>query len=105
MAWKWLRKIGKVGVPIALLFVPGPFQAVARTIYAGVQNAEAAGGSGAEKLAMAMRYSTMMLPQIAAEVERVCGRQVVNEEALTEALAHLAQFFVMIEKAVGVKPL
>ena len=104
MAWKWLRKIGKVGVPIALLFVPGPFQVVAQTIYAGIRNAELAGGSGAAKLGMAMHYSTMMLPQIAAEVEKICGRKVIDEEALTEALAHLTQFFVMIEKAVGVKP-
>lgn len=104
MAWKWLSKIGKVGVPIALLFVPGPFQAVAQTIYAGVRNAELAGGSGAAKLGMAMHYSTMMLPQIAAEVEKICGRKVVDQEALTEALAHLTQFFVSIEKSVGVKP-
>jgi len=104
MAWKWLRKIGKVGVPVALQFVPGPFQVVAQTIYAGIRNAELAGGSGAAKLGMAMHYSTMMLPQIAAEVEKICGRKVIDEEALTEALAHLTQFFVMIEKAVGVKP-
>lgn len=104
MPWGWLKKIGKVGVPIALLFVPGPFQSVAQTIYAGVLNAELAGGSGAAKLGMAMHYSTMMLPQIAAEVEKICGRKVIDEEALTEALAHLTQFFVLIEKSVGVKP-
>ena len=58
----------------------------------------------AVKLGGSDKLKAAVLPQIAAEVERVCGRQVVNEEALTEALAHLAQFFVMIEKAVGVKP-
>lgn len=102
--WRKIKRAIGVAVPIALEFAPAKFDEVARTVYAGVQNAEAAGGSGATKLAVAMRYSTMMLPEIAVEVERICGRRVIDREALTEALAHLTQFFVQIEKAVGVKP-
>lgn len=104
MPWDWLRKVKNFGVPVALQFVPGPFQGVARTVYAGVRNAELAGGSGEAKLEMAMNYAGMMLPAIARVVERITGREVVDEQALTDALAHLTQFFVAIEKCVGVKP-
>ena len=103
--WSRIKRIIGVAGPVALEFVPAKFEGVARTVYAGVTNAEAAGGSGETKLATAMRYATMVLPAIAEAVEKITGREVVDEAALASALEHLASFQVQITKAVGRKPL
>ena len=102
--WSRIKRIIGVAGPVALEFVPAKFEGVARTVYAGVQNAEAAGGSGETKLAVAMRYATMVLPAIVEAVEKITGREVVDQDALTKALEHLASFMVQIEKAVGKRP-
>ena len=102
--WSRIKRIIGVAGPVALEFVPAKFEGVARTVYAGVTNAEAAGGSGETKLATAMRYATMVLPAIVEAVEKITNREVVNQEALTKALEHLASFMVQIEKAVGKRP-
>ena len=103
--WSKIKKVIGIVTPVALEFVPAKFLPVAKTVYAGVTNAEAAGGSGETKLATAMRYATMVLPAIADVVEKITGREVVDQEALTKALEHLASFMVQITKAVGRKPL
>ena len=102
--WKWLKDVANYGVPIAVQLIPGAFRPVADLVYNGVRNAELMGGTGPEKLSCAMRYITMMIPSVVLLLRRITGREVVNEQALVEALAHLAEFFVLIEKAVGVKP-
>lgn len=102
--WSRIKRIIGVAGPVALEFVPAKFLPVAKTVYAGVTNAEAAGGSGETKLATAMRYATMVLPAIAEAVEKITGREVVDQEALAKALEHLASFMVQIEKAVGKRP-
>lgn len=103
--WSRIKRIIGVAGPVALEFVPAKFEGVARTVYAGVQNAEAAGGTGETKLAAAMRYAKLLLPAIAETVEKITGREVVDEVALASALEHLASFQVQITKAVGRKPL
>ena len=103
--WSRIKRIIGVAGPVALEFVPAKFEGVARTVYAGVTNAEAAGGTAETKLATAMRYATLLLPGIAEAVEKITGREVVDQEALTKALEHLASFMVQITKAVGRKPL
>jgi hypothetical protein len=102
--WKWLKDVANYGVPIAVQLIPGSFRPVADLVYVGVRNAEAIGGTGPEKLASAMRHITLIIPSVVLVLRRITGREVVNEQALVEALAHLAEFFVLIEKAVGVKP-
>jgi|688.fasta_scaffold03352_26 hypothetical protein len=107
MAWGWLKKLGrgvKTAAPIALMFTPPPFQAVAQTVYSAIVAAESAGGAGPEKLQNAMRTLEWSAPLIAREVERITGRDVVNEEALADAMQKLAEFQVLIVKAVGGKP-
>lgn len=100
----WLRKVLNIGVPVALQFVPRDFRGVANTVYAGVANAEAAGGAGETKLQVAMRYVEMILPAITADIERMTGKRVIDGAALVVALQKLAEFFVAIEKAVGKRP-
>jgi hypothetical protein len=102
--WGWLKKVANHGVPIAVQLIPGSFRPVADVVYNGVRNAEMAGGTGPEKLSCAMRYITLMIPAISLLLRRITGREVVNEQALVRALKHLAEFFVLIEKCVGVKP-
>lgn len=107
MAWGWLKKIGrgaKVVAPWALLFVPAPFNAVAQTVWNAVVAAEQAGGSGPDKLGNAMNSLAWSAPLIAREVERLTGKEIVDEEALAEAVEKLAEFQVKITKAVGGKP-
>jgi hypothetical protein len=103
--WSRIKRIIGVAGPVALEFVPAKFEPVARTVYAGVQNAEAAGGTAETKLAIAMRYVKLLLPAIAETVEKITGKDVVDEVALASALEHLASFQVQITKAVGRKPL
>ena len=102
--WSKIKRIIGVAGPVALEFVPAKFAPVAKTVYAGVVNAEKAGGSGETKLAIAMRYATLLLPGIAEAVEKITGREVVDQDALAKALEHLASFQVQIEKAVGKRP-
>jgi hypothetical protein len=52
-----------------------------------------------------MRYAKLLLPAIAETVEKITGREVVDEVALASALEHLASFQVQITKAVGKRPL
>jgi hypothetical protein len=107
MAWGWIKKLGrgvKTAAPIALMFTPPPFNALAQTVYSAVTVAEQAGGTGPEKLQNAMRTLEWSAPLIAREVERITGRDVVNEEALADAMQKLAEFQVLIAKAVGGKP-
>jgi hypothetical protein len=107
MAWGWLKKLGrgvKTAAPIALMFTPPPFQAVAQTVYNAVLTAEQAGGAGPEKLQNAMRTLEWSAPLIAREVERVTGKEIIDEEALADAMQKLAEFQVLITKAVGGKP-
>ena len=103
--WSRIKRIIGVAGPVALEFVPAKFEGVARTVYAGVQNAEAAGGTAETKLAIAMRYAKLLLPAIAETVEKITGREVADEVALASALEHLASFQVQITKAVGKRPL
>lgn len=100
MSWKWLKTIA----PVALLFVPGPFQAVAQTVYNAVRNAEGRGGGGPAKLSLAMEILATSAPVMKTEIERITGRKVTNDEAMEQAISKLAEFFVLIEKCVGVKP-
>lgn len=102
--WRKIKRAVGLAVPIALEFAPAKFEGVARTVYAGVQNAERTGGTGETKLTVAMRYVRLLLPAIAETVEKITGKEVVDEVALAKALEHLASFQVQIEKAVGVKP-
>jgi hypothetical protein len=107
MAWGWLKRLGrgvKAAAPIALLFVPAPFQAVAQTVYNAIVAAESAGGAGPEKLQNAMRTLEWSAPLIAREIERITGKDIVDEEALADAMQKLAEFQVLITKAVGGKP-
>ena len=103
--WSRIKRIIGVAGPVALEFVPAKFLPAARTVYAGVVNAEKSGESGETKLTIAMRYATLLLPGIAEAVEKITNREVVDQEALTKALEHLASFMVQITKAVGRKPL
>ena len=103
--WSRIKRIIGVAGPVALEFVPAKFLPVAKTVYAGVTNAEKSGESGETKLAIAMRYATLLLPGIAEAVEKITNREVVDQGALTKALEHLASFMVQITKAVGRKPL
>lgn len=105
--WGWLKRIGrgvKAVAPIALLFVPAPFQAVAQTVYNAIVAAEQAGGSGPDKLTNAMRTLEWSAPLIAREIERLTGKEIVDEEALGNAISKLAEFQVLITKAVGGTP-
>lgn len=102
--WSKIKRVLGVVTPVALEFVPAKFKPVAQTVYAGVVNAEAAGGSGQEKLTKALHYSSMVLPAIVEAVEKITGREVVDEVALKSALEHLASFQVQITKAVGKRP-
>ena len=107
MAWGWIKKLGrgvKAAAPIALMFTPPPFNALGQTVYNAVLAAEQAGGAGPEKLQNAMRTLEWSAPLIAREVERVTGKEIVNEEALADAMQKLAEFQVLITKAVGGKP-
>jgi hypothetical protein len=107
MAWGWITKLGrgvKTAAPIALMFTPPPFHALAQTVYSAVTAAEQAGGSGPEKLQNAMRTLEWSAPLIAREVERLTGKEIIDEEALADAMQKLAEFQVLITKAVGGKP-
>lgn len=104
MAFNWLKQTLGVVTPVAMRFVPSQFAGVAKTVYAGVMHAEAAGGTGATKLAKALHYATMALPEIVAVVENISGKEVIDQEALKKALEHLASFQVQICKAVGQRP-
>jgi hypothetical protein len=107
MAWGWLKKLGrgvKAAAPIALMFTPPPFNALGQTVYNAVLAAEQAGGAGPEKLQHAMKTLEWSAPLIAREVERVTGKEIVNEDALADAMQKLAEFQVLIAKAVGGKP-
>jgi len=101
MTFNWLKKAMGVVTPVAMQFVPPEFAGVAKTVYAGVMTAEAAGGTGATKLAKALHYATMALPEIVNVVEKMTSREVIDQEALKKALEHLASFMVQIHKAVG----
>ena len=102
--WSKIKKVMGIVTPVALEFVPAKFLPVAKTVYAGVVSAEKSGERGETKLAIAMRYATLLLPGIAEAVEKITNREVVDQEALTKALEHLASFMVQIEKAVGKRP-
>lgn len=104
MAFNWLKKTLGVITPVAMQFVPSQFAGVARTVYAGVVNAESAGGTGQQKLAKALNYATLALPAIVDVIEKITGREVVDQDALKKALEHLASFQVQISKAVGHRP-
>lgn len=107
MAWGWLKKLGrgvKAAAPIALLFTPPPFNALGQTVFNAVVAAEQAGGSGPDKLANAMKTLEWSAPLIAREVERITEKEIVNEEALADAMQKLAEFQVLITKAVGGNP-
>jgi hypothetical protein len=41
---------------------------------------------------------------MAREVERLTGKEIIDEEALADAMQKLAEFQVLITKAVGGKP-
>lgn len=103
--WSKIKRVLGVVTPVAMEFVPASFKGVAQTVYAGVVNAEASGGTGKEKLTKALHYSSMVLPAIAEAVEKITGKEVVDEAALKSALEHLASFQVQITKAVGKRPL
>lgn len=104
MAFNWLKKTLGVITPVAMQFVPSQFASVARTVYAGVVNAESAGGTGQEKLTKALSYATVALPAIVDVVEKITGKEVIDQDALKKALEHLASFQVQISKAVGHRP-
>jgi hypothetical protein len=107
MAWGWLKKLGrgvKAVAPIALMFTPPPFNALGQTVYNAIVAAEQAGGAGPDKLNNAMRTLEWSAPLIAREVERITGKDIVDEEALGDAMQKLAEFQVLITKAVGGKP-
>ena len=104
MSWQWVKNFAKNVAPIALLFVPPQFQAVAQTVYNAVKAAEASGGAGADKLNLAMGILATSAPVIKAQIESITGRKVVSDTALELAISKLAEFFVLIEKCVGSKP-
>jgi hypothetical protein len=107
MGWGWIKKIGrgaKAAAPVAVMLTPPPYNRLAQTVYSAVTVAEQAGGTGAEKLQNAMRTLQWSAPLIAREVEMVTSKEVVNEEALANAMQKLAEFQVLITKAVGGKP-
>lgn len=107
MAWKWLESFGrgaKSAAPLALLFVPEPYQLLAQTVYSAVLQAERTQGTGAQKLAAAMRDVDWAMPFLLKEVERITGRRVVDVAALRQALSKLAEFQVLITKSIGENP-
>lgn len=104
MSWQWVKTLAKTVAPIALLFVPPQFQAVAQTVYNAVKAAEVSGGAGADKLNLAMGILATSAPVIKAQIESITGRKVTNDEAMEQAISKLVEFFVLIEKCVGVKP-
>ena len=102
-----MKRIGrgvKAVAPIALMFTPPPFNALGQTVYNAIVAAEQAGGSGPDKLNNAMRTLEWSAPLIAREIERITGKDIVDEEALGDAIQKLAEFQVLISKAVGSKP-
>lgn len=103
MPWKWLQGV-RAAAPLALLFVPQPYQLLAQTVYSAVLEAEREGGISERKLAAAMRALNSSMPLILREVERITGRTIVDVAALRQALSKLAEFQVLILKAVGGKP-
>ena len=109
MAWDWLRKLGRGAqaiAPIALMFVPPQFLPIAQTVWKAIAKAEADLGEkrGPEKLAAAMVTISYSAPLILSEVERLTGKEVVDEVSLGDAITKLAEFQVLIAKAFGGKP-
>ena len=109
MAWGWLKKLGRGAqaiAPIALMFVPVPFQPIAATVWRAIAKAEADLGDkrGPEKLTAALETLSFSAPLIAADMERITGKELVDEDALGKAIEKLAEFQVLVTKAFGGKP-
>jgi hypothetical protein len=111
MAWGWLKKLGRgakdLALPIALLFIPPEFTAIAKLVYGLIVKAEQnikGEKRGAERLIQVMQDLEIAAPLIIDNIEKMIGKQIVDEDALAEAMKALVSFFVQIEKAVGGKP-
>lgn len=110
MAWGWLKKLGR-GVqavaPVALMFTPPPFNAVAQVVYGAVLRAEKniqGEKRGADRLTAAMQELEFSAPLIMREIERISGKEIVDDKAFEEAMESLIAFQVKITKSVGDKP-
>ncbi len=111
MAWGWLKKLGRgakdLALPIALLFVPAEFTAIAKVVYGMIVKAEQdiqGEKKGAERLIRVMQDLEIAAPLIIQNIEQMIGKQIIDEDALAEAMKSLVSFFVQITKAVGGKP-
>ena len=109
MSLGWLKKVGRGAqaiAPIALMFVPGPFQPIASTVWQAIAKAEADLGDkkGPEKLAAALQTLSFSAPMIVAEMERITRKEAVDEKALGQAIEKMAEFQVLITTAFGSKP-
>jgi len=109
MNWNWLKKVGRGAqaiAPIALMFVPAPFAPIASTVWRAIAKAEADLGDkkGPEKLQAALQTLSFSAPMIVSEMERLAGKDVVDEEAMGGAIEKMAEFQVLITKAFGSKP-
>lgn len=109
MNWNWLKKVGRGAqaiAPIALMFVPAPFAPIASTVWRAIAKAEADLGDkkGPEKLQAALQTLSFSAPMIVSEMERLTGKDVVDEEAMGGAIEKMAEFQVLITKAFGSKP-
>ena len=109
MNWNWLKKVGRGAqaiAPIALMFVPAPFAPIASTVWRAIAKAEADLGDkkGPEKLQAALQTLSFSAPMIVAEMERLTGKDVVDEEAMGGAIEKMAEFQVLVTKAFGSKP-
>jgi hypothetical protein len=109
MNWNWLKKVGRGAqaiAPIALMFVPAPFAPIASTVWRAIAKAEADLGDkkGPEKLQAALQTLSFSAPLIVSEMERLTGKDVVDEEAMGGAIEKMAEFQVLLTKAFGSKP-
>jgi hypothetical protein len=109
MNWNWLKKVGRGAqaiAPIALMFVPAPFAPIASTVWRAIAKAEADLGDkkGPEKLQAALQTLSFSAPLIVSEMERLTGKDVVDEEAMGGAIEKMAEFQVLVTKAFGSKP-
>ena len=109
MTWGWLKKLGRGAqaiAPIALMFVPAPFQPIASTVWRAIAKAEADLGDkrGPEKLQAALETLSFSAPLIVSEMERLTGKDVVDEESMGRAIEKMAEFQVLVTKAFGGKP-
>ena len=109
MTWNWLKKLGRGAqaiAPIALMFVPAPFAPIASTVWRAIAKAEADLGDkrGPEKLQAALQTLSFSAPMIVSEMERLTGKDVVDEEAMGGAIEKMAEFQVLVSKAFGSKP-